>query len=38
MVTGSQQEHLPIAALTVWLWAAVVTAFLCLRAAVEAGR
>jgi hypothetical protein len=23
MVSGSQQEHLPLAAITVWLWAAV---------------
>lgn len=28
MVTGSQHEHLPIAALTVWVWAAVATGYL----------
>ena len=28
MVTGSEQEHLPIAVLTVWLWAAVSTAYI----------
>jgi hypothetical protein len=25
MITGSEQEHLPIAVLTVWLWAVVAT-------------
>ena len=28
MVTGSEQDHLPIAVLTVWLWAAVSTAYI----------
>ena len=27
MVTGSEQDHLPIAVLTVWLWAALSTAY-----------
>lgn len=27
MVTGSQQEHLPIASLTVWVWTATATAY-----------
>jgi hypothetical protein len=27
MVTGSQQDHLPIAALSVWLWASLATAY-----------
>jgi hypothetical protein len=27
MVTGSEHEHLPLAALTVWLWAAVASAY-----------
>jgi hypothetical protein len=27
MVTGSEQEHLPIAVLTAWLWAVVATTF-----------
>ena len=27
MVSGSEQEHLPLAMLTVWLWAAAATAF-----------
>jgi hypothetical protein len=30
MVTGSEREHLPIAAMTVWLWGAVATAYLLL--------
>lgn len=32
MVTGSEHEHLPIAAITVWLWAALATAFVLLGA------
>jgi len=28
MVTGSEQEHLPIALFTVWIWASVATGFL----------
>lgn len=27
MVTGSEHEHLPIAGITVWLWASVATAY-----------
>lgn len=27
MVTGSEQEHLPITAMTVWLWASLATAY-----------
>lgn len=27
MVTGSQQEHLPLAALTVWVWTVLATAY-----------
>ena len=27
MVTGSEHEHLPVAGITVWLWAAVATAY-----------
>jgi hypothetical protein len=31
MVTGSLQEHLPIAALTMWLWGAIATGFILRR-------
>jgi hypothetical protein len=30
LVTGSTHEHLPMAALTTWVWAAAATVFLCL--------
>jgi hypothetical protein len=28
MVTGTQQEHLPITALTMWIWGAIATGFI----------
>jgi low temperature requirement protein LtrA len=36
MVTGSEQEHLPIAVLTVWLWAVIATAFVLMTPRSEA--
>ena len=32
MVTGSQHEHLPIGAMTIWVWASVATAYLLMGA------
>lgn len=32
MVSGSQQEHLPIAAITAWLWAAAATGYVLMAA------
>jgi hypothetical protein len=39
LVSGSEQEHIPIAVLTVWLWAVVATTFVLMtpRAQVAAG-
>jgi hypothetical protein len=36
MITGSEQEHLPIAVLTVWLWAVIATAFVLMTPRSEA--
>ncbi len=37
MVTGSLQEHLPIAALTMWLWGAIATGFILMAGAMGRG-
>jgi hypothetical protein len=36
MVTGSEHEHLPIAAITVWLWAAVASGYAAMTPVVRA--
>jgi hypothetical protein len=38
MVHGSEQEHLPIAALTSWLWGSVASAFVLIAVAIGHGR
>jgi hypothetical protein len=38
MVHGSEQEHLPIAALTSWLWGSVSTAFVLIAVVIGYGR
>jgi hypothetical protein len=37
MVTGSLQEHLPIAAITMWLWGAIATGFILMTGAMGRG-
>jgi hypothetical protein len=38
MVHGSEQEHLPIAALTSWLWGSVASAFVIIAVVIGHGR
>lgn len=37
MISGSLEEHLPIAALTMWLWGAIATAFIVMTGAMGRG-
>jgi hypothetical protein len=38
MITGSEQEHIPITALTMWLWGAVATGLILMTGAMGRGR
>jgi uncharacterized membrane protein len=37
MVTGAQQDHLPIAAMSIWLWGAITTGFIVMTGAMGHG-
>lgn len=37
LVTGSQQDHLPLAAMTMWLWGAIATGFVAMTGAMGHG-
>jgi hypothetical protein len=38
MITGTEQEHIPITALTMWLWGAVATGLILMTGAMGRGR